>query len=44
MDNSIEKEMQALLYNFWIVKDEDSQMYYKIKYNQNKLKDFITSL
>lgn len=42
MDNSIEKEMQALLYNFWIVKDEDSQMYYKIKYNQNKLKDFIT--
>lgn len=34
--------MQALLYNFWIVKDTDKEMYYKIKYNQNKLKDFIS--
>lgn len=41
MNNDINKEMKALLYNFWIVKEEDSDMYYQIKYNQNKIKDFV---
>jgi len=37
----IKKEMEALLYNFWITKDENQELYYKIKANQNRLKDFI---
>lgn len=41
MDNSIEKEIKSLLYNFWIVKDNNPELYYKIKYNQNAIKDFI---
>lgn len=41
MDSSIEKEIKALLYNFWITKDENQELYYQIKYNQHKLKDFI---
>lgn len=41
MDNSIEHEMKALLYNFWITKDEDQDLYYQIKYSQNKIKDFV---
>lgn len=41
MNNEINKEMKELLYNFWIVKDEDPDMYYQIKYNQNKVKDFV---
>lgn len=42
MDNSIEKEMKALLYNFWITKDNNKDLYYQIKKNQNKIKDFIS--
>ena len=42
MDNSIEKEMKALLYNFWITKDQEKNLYYQIKSNQNKIKDFIS--
>ena len=42
MDNSIEKEMKALLYNFWITKDQEKDLYYQIKSNQNKIKDFIS--
>ena len=34
MNNEINKEMKELLYNFWIVKDEEPDMYYQIKYNQ----------
>lgn len=41
MNNDINKEMKALLYNFWVVKEEDPDMYYQIKYNQNKIKDFV---
>ena len=42
MDNSIEKEMKTLLYNFWITKDNNKDLYYQIKKNQNKIKDFIS--
>lgn len=42
MDTNIEKEMKALLYNFWITKDENQDLYYKIKHNQNKIKDFVS--
>ena len=42
MDNNIEKEMKALLYNFWITKDKDKELYYQIKNNQNKIKEFIS--
>lgn len=38
---NIKKEMEDLLYNFWITKDENQELYYKIKANQNRLKDFI---
>ena len=31
MDNTIEKEMKALLYNFWITKDKNKDLYYQIK-------------
>lgn len=41
MDNNIEKEMKALLYNFWITKENNKDMYYQIKKNQNKIKEFI---
>ena len=41
MNNDINKEMKALLYNFWVVKEEEPDMYYQIKYNQNKIKDFV---
>ena len=42
MDGSIEKEMKALLYNFWILKDENKDLYYQIKSKQNKIKEFIS--
>lgn len=41
MNNSLEC-FKALLYNFWIVKDNNSDMYYEIKYNQTKIKDFVS--
>ncbi len=41
MDN-IEKEMRALLYDFWVTKDENKELYYQIKNNQNKVKSFIS--
>ena len=37
----IKKEIEALLYNFWITKDDNQELYYKIKANQNKIKDFV---
>ena len=39
--SNIEKEMKALLYNFWITKD-DKELYSQIKSNQNKIKDFVS--
>lgn len=33
---------KELLYNFWVVKDDNPEMYYKIKYNQSKIKDFVS--
>lgn len=41
MDN-IEKEMKALLYNFWITKEDNKELYYQIKNKQNLIKDFIS--
>ena len=32
---------KELLYNFWIIKDKDAELYYEIKYNQAKIKDFV---
>lgn len=42
LDNNIIDNFRDLLYNFWIVKDGNEEIYYKIKYNQNKIKDFIS--
>ena len=42
MDNNIIDNFRDLLYNFWIVKDGNEEIYYKIKYNQNKIKDFVS--
>jgi len=42
MDNNISKEMKSLLYNFWITKEDDKELYYQIKSNQNKIKEFIS--
>ncbi len=42
MNNDIEKEMKALLYNFWITKDKNRDLYYQIKNNQSEIKDFIS--
>ena len=42
LDNSLIDNFRDLLYNFWIVKDENEELYYKIKYNQNKIKDFVS--
>ena len=42
MDNNIVDNFRDLLYNFWIVKDSNEEIYYKIKYNQNKIKDFVS--
>lgn len=42
MENNIEKEFKSLLYNFWITKDNDKELYYKIKNNQKKIKEFIS--
>lgn len=41
-NNCIEKEIKALLYNFWIMKDTDRDLYYQIKSNQNQIKNFIS--
>lgn len=42
LDNNIVDNFRDLLYNFWIVKDSNEEIYYKIKYNQNKIKDFVS--
>ena len=42
LDNNIIDNFRDLLYNFWIVKDGNEEIYYKIKYNQNKIKDFVS--
>lgn len=41
MNEDIRECLSALLYNFWIVRDENPELYYKIKYNQNSIKDFV---
>ncbi len=38
---SIEKEMNLLLNNFWITKDDDKDNYYLLKKNQDKIRDFM---
>ena len=41
MDN-ITTYLRALLNNFWILKEEEPSLYYEIKKNQNKIRDFLT--
>lgn len=40
--DSIENEIRALLYNFWITKEDDKDLYYQIKSKQNKIRDFVS--
>lgn len=42
MNSNIEKEMKALLYNFWITKENNKDLYYQIKNSSNQIKDFIS--
>lgn len=42
MNSNIEAEMRALLYNFWITKDSNKELYYQIKNKQNMIKDFVS--
>ncbi len=42
MKSNIEVEMRALLYNFWITKDNNVELYYQIKNKQNMIKDFVS--
>ena len=35
-------ELRALLSEFWIVKEKDPALYYNIKRNQGKIRDFLT--
>lgn len=39
---TIEVEFKELLNNFWILKEENPELYYNIKRKQNIIKDFIT--
>ncbi len=38
---NISNEMSALLYNFWVIKDDNPELYYQLKNNQNLIKDFV---
>lgn len=40
--DSIENEIRALLYNFWITKEDNKELYYQIKSKQNKIRDFVS--
>ena len=42
MNETIEKEMNLLLNNFWITKDEQKDDYYFLKRNQNKIRNFVS--
>ena len=42
MSNDTIECLKSLLYNFWIVKDKDTDLYYQIKDNQGKIKDFVS--
>ena len=42
MEENINEEMSQLLYHFWIVKEDNPDQYYQIKYNQNKIREFVT--
>ena len=42
MNSNIEAEMRALLYNFWITKDSNKELYYQIKNKQNMIKNFVS--
>ena len=42
MDNNIEQEMNLLLSNFWITKEEQKDAYYLLKRNQNKVREFVS--
>ena len=41
MSETINEYMQLLLNNFWILKEDDLDNYYKIKRNQHLLRDYI---
>jgi len=38
---SLEKEMNLLLNNFWITKEENKEDYYLLKKNQDKIREFM---
>lgn len=42
MEESLEKEMNLLLSNFWITRDNDKENYYLLKRNQDKIKNFLS--
>jgi TIGR02678 family protein len=42
VEENINEEMSQLLYHFWIVKEDNPDQYYQIKYNQNKIREFVT--
>ena len=42
MMDEIQNEIRELLTNFWIVKEENPDLYYDIKRKQNIIKDFVT--
>ena len=41
MENDISLEMETLMYNFWVIKEENPELYHIIKKNQNKIKNFL---
>lgn len=41
MNETIEKEMDLLLNNFWITKEQDKENYYLLKKNQNRIANFV---
>ena len=40
-NNDISKELKALMDNFWIIKEDDPDLYYDIKRKQGSIKDFV---
>lgn len=41
MNEVLKEEMESLLNNFWILKDDKPELYYSIKRHQEHLRDFI---
>lgn len=41
MDEKLKEQMALLLNNFWILKEDNSEVYYDIKRNQENIRDFV---